>query len=171
MPQGFFGGQERIFEFSPRQKFWGLKAKKKAPDFQQLSLNSSAFYCANLCKMWRRVWDSNPRAQRANGFQDRLVMTTSITLRVRLLSFQICEFFRKSFRSNNFLLRRKGESIRRVKAFWHFAETRDCKFSRPPRYDRCAYPTRRSISLLIRRRVWVYSPWTKYASVNSMQRR
>jgi hypothetical protein len=33
MPQGFFGGQERIFEFSPRQKFWGLKAKKKAPDF------------------------------------------------------------------------------------------------------------------------------------------
>ena len=31
--------------------------------------------------MWRRVWDSNPRAQRANGFQDRLVMTTSITLR------------------------------------------------------------------------------------------
>ena len=32
--------------------------------------------------MWRRVWDSNPRAQRANGFQDRLVMTASITLRV-----------------------------------------------------------------------------------------
>lgn len=33
MPQGFFGGQERIFEFSPRQKFGGLKTKKKAPDF------------------------------------------------------------------------------------------------------------------------------------------
>ena len=34
-----------------------------------------------LAAKWRRVWDSNPRAQRANGFQDRLVMTTSITLR------------------------------------------------------------------------------------------
>jgi hypothetical protein len=33
MPQGFFGGQERIFEFSPSLKFQGLKAKKKAPDF------------------------------------------------------------------------------------------------------------------------------------------
>ena len=51
------------------------------------------------------------------NFQDRLVMTTSITLRVRLLSFQICEFFRKSFRSNNFLLRWKGENIRRNKEF------------------------------------------------------
>ena len=33
MSQGFFVGQERIFEFSPRRKFWGLKAQKKAPDF------------------------------------------------------------------------------------------------------------------------------------------
>ena len=33
-----------------------------------------------ICYAWRRVWDSNPRAQRANGFQDRLVMTTSISL-------------------------------------------------------------------------------------------
>ena len=33
--------------------------------------------------LWRRVWDSNPRGVWApNGFQDRLVMTASITLRV-----------------------------------------------------------------------------------------
>ena len=30
---------------------------------------------------WRREWDSNPRGARTpNGFQDRLVMTTSISL-------------------------------------------------------------------------------------------
>ena len=38
------------------------------------------------------------------------------------------------------MLRREGENIRRSKAFWHFAETRDCKFSRPPRYDRFDIP-------------------------------
>ena len=32
--------------------------------------------------LWRRGWDSNPCAFWANGFQDRLVMTTSIPLRV-----------------------------------------------------------------------------------------
>ena len=32
--------------------------------------------------LWRRERDSNPRAQRANGFQDRLVMTASISLRM-----------------------------------------------------------------------------------------
>ena len=32
--------------------------------------------------VWRRGWDSNPCAFWANGFQDRLVMTTSIPLRV-----------------------------------------------------------------------------------------
>ena len=34
---------------------------------------------------WRRQRDSNPRAFWANGFQDRLVMTTSICLRIKFL--------------------------------------------------------------------------------------
>ena len=43
--------------------------------------------------MWRRVWDSNPRAQRANGFQDRLVMTASIPLRIwNCLSTEIIRY-------------------------------------------------------------------------------
>ena len=46
--------------------------------------------------MWRRVWDSNPRAQRANGFQDRLVMTTSITL--RRVSLAKCSGIWREFR-------------------------------------------------------------------------
>ena len=33
---------------------------------------------------WRRVWDSNPRAQRANAFRVRPVMTASITLHIKL---------------------------------------------------------------------------------------
>ncbi|MBE6584440.1 MAG: hypothetical protein E7649_05630 [Ruminococcaceae bacterium] len=31
----------------------------------------------------------------------------------------------------------------------------------------CAYPTRRSTSLLVRRRVWVYSPQAKYHSFDA----
>ena len=39
--------------------------------------------CLIFKGFWRRVWDSNPRGVWApNGFQDRLVMTASITLRV-----------------------------------------------------------------------------------------
>ncbi len=38
---------------------------------------------------WRRRRDSNPRAFWANGFQDRLVMTTSILLRVRKCRFLV----------------------------------------------------------------------------------
>ena len=35
---------------------------------------------------WRREWDSNPRGARTpNGFQDRLVMTTSISLQRRIM--------------------------------------------------------------------------------------
>ena len=65
-----FSGVRREFSSSLQgENFGGLKTKKKAPDFQRISLNSSAFYCTKLCKMLRRVWDSNPRAQRANGFQ------------------------------------------------------------------------------------------------------
>ena len=44
------------------------------------------------------------------------------------------------------MLRRNGENIKRIKAFWHFAETRDCKFSRPPRYDRFDIPAYNSLT-------------------------
>ena len=41
-------------------------------------------YCIIACvPMWRRVQDSNPRGHHCpNGFQDRPVMTASVTLRV-----------------------------------------------------------------------------------------
>ena len=38
-----------------------------------------------LFAFWRRRRDSNPGAFWANGFQDRLVMTTSIRLRISIL--------------------------------------------------------------------------------------
>ena len=39
---------------------------------------------------WRREWDSNPRGARTpNGFQDRLVMTTSISLQDVLSCFVV----------------------------------------------------------------------------------
>ena len=40
---------------------------------------------------WRSRRDSNPGAFWANGFQDRLVMTTSIQLHVLLFSCQLCQ--------------------------------------------------------------------------------
>ena len=48
--------------------------------------------------IWRRGWDSNPCAFWANGFQDRLVMTTSIPLRVFVpkhinTSRHVCQHF------------------------------------------------------------------------------
>ena len=33
---------------------------------KQKTLENTGFFKG----LWRRVWDSNPRAQRANGFQD-----------------------------------------------------------------------------------------------------
>ena len=94
--KAFSGGRREFLSSLQGENFGGLKTKKKAPDFWRISLNSSAFYCTKLCKMWRRVWDSNPRAQRANGFQDRLVMTTSITL--RRLSLAKCSGIWREFR-------------------------------------------------------------------------
>ena len=37
-----------------------------------------------LLFLWRRQRDSNPRGEAPNGFQDRLVMTTSICLHIQL---------------------------------------------------------------------------------------
>ena len=49
---------------------------------KQKTLENTGFFKG----LWRRVWDSNPRGVWApNGFQDRLVMTASITLRVDYL--------------------------------------------------------------------------------------
>ena len=59
---------------------------KKHPAKSRLSNPSPQISCKKTsrtkCGMffWRRKRDSNPRAQWANGFQDRLVMTTSIFL-------------------------------------------------------------------------------------------
>ena len=41
---------------------------------------------------------------------------------------------------NNFLHSWESENIKRSKGFWCFAETRDCKFSRQPRYVLLRYP-------------------------------
>ena len=46
------------------------------------------------------------------------------------------------------MLRRKGENIKRSKGFWAFAEIRDCKFSRPPRYDHFDNPPCKTIKFL-----------------------
>ncbi len=54
--------------------------------------------------LWRRGWGSNPRENRSsNGFQDRLVMTTSIPLRVY------------SIPTSQILTMDKGEKSRREK--------------------------------------------------------
>ena len=68
--------------------------------------------------MWRRVWDSNPRAQRANGFQDRLVMTTSITL--RRLSLAKCSGIWREFRERTmkFLYDGKCRKPLILQGFW-----------------------------------------------------
>ena len=68
--------------------------------------------------MWRRVWDSNPRAQRANGFQDRLVMTTSITL--RRVSLAKCSGIWREFRERTmkFLYDGKCRKPLILQGFW-----------------------------------------------------
>ena len=57
---------------------------------KQKTLENTGFFKG----LWRRVWDSNPRGVWApNGFQDRLVMTASITLRVDYLIVLFLCFF------------------------------------------------------------------------------
>ena len=41
--------------------------------------------------LWRRKRDSNPRAFWANGFQDRLVVTASIFLRIKLCFWKVLD--------------------------------------------------------------------------------
>ena len=41
--------------------------------------------------LWRRMRDSNPRAFWANGFQDRLVVTASIFLRIKLCFWKVLD--------------------------------------------------------------------------------
>ena len=47
---------------------------------------------------------------KANGFQDRLVMTTSITLRVRLFSFRFANFLEKVLEGTIFCFVRKAKT-------------------------------------------------------------
>ena len=94
--KGFSGVRREFLSSLQGKNFGGLKQRKKHLIFSEYHQNQVLFCCTNLCKMWRRVWDSNPRAQRANGFQDRLVMTTSITL--RRLSLAKCSGIWREFR-------------------------------------------------------------------------
>ena len=98
-----------------RKAFWAwiskMSSRKNAADFRwfsrfileffrkpcmsekqkkQKTLENTGFFKG----LWRRVWDSNPRGVWApNGFQDRLVMTASITLRVDYLIVLFLRFF------------------------------------------------------------------------------
>ena len=89
--------------------------------------------------MWRRVWDSNPRAQRANGFQDRLVMTTSISLR-KGIQFQSLEKILEKTLERMMRRRRKILKVKEIQGFFEVCFRYDKKFSRPPRYDRFDIP-------------------------------
>ena len=62
------------------------------------------------------------------------------------------------FRNALLCLSRSARKVSAYKAFLHFCDRYARKISRPPRYDRFAYPTRRSTSSLVRCRVWVSSP-------------
>ena len=62
--------------------------------------------------IWRRKRDSNPRAFWANGFQDRLVVTASIFLRIKFLldialDVRCLVFFARAKKSVFYSLRHK----------------------------------------------------------------
>ena len=84
---------------------------------------------------WRRVWDSNPRAQRANGFQDRLVMTTSITLRIKL--YKAKRFSRLvPFRKYSRAVRLVSSASSLLIFVTRFKKRYSIVFCALPRYDR-----------------------------------
>ncbi len=65
-----------------------LKTARRAVFFTQkpsrvrIPIIRKARYECTLLFLWRRGWDSNPCGFWPNGFQDRLVMTASIPLRI-----------------------------------------------------------------------------------------
>ena len=64
---------------------------------------------------WRRQRDSNPRAFRANGFQDRLVMTTSICLRILMYEI-VLSFINSKRRPPRYVLLRYPKFLRSANA-------------------------------------------------------
>ena len=84
---------------------------------------------------WRSRWDSNPRAFWANGFQDRLVMTASIQLRISILFLFSSTFARKTCKKC------KKHNYRKVckplcyKGLRWMSRSVIWNISRPPRYD------------------------------------
>ena len=72
-----------------------------------------------------------------NGFQDRLVMTTSISLRIWNCfrrNHRIIKFFRNIFRNAVFGCFRSARKVSVYKVFLRFCDRSARKFSRPPRY-------------------------------------
>ena len=94
------GSNNNIFEFWDCKKldFSVFSPSGKKENATSKSRINTGFYNKNTIEsepgdsdfngvfIWRRVWDSNPRAQGANAFQEHLVMTASITLRIYSLT-------------------------------------------------------------------------------------
>ena len=70
-----------------------------------------------------------------NGFQDRLVMTTSISLR-KGIQFQSLEKILEKTLERMMRRRRKILKVKEIQGFFEVCFRYDKKFSRPPRYDR-----------------------------------
>ena len=84
---------------------------------------------------WRSRWDSNPRAFWANGFQDRLVMTASIQLRISILFLFSSTFARKTCKKCKDCNYRKVCKTLCCKGLRWMSRSVIWNISRPPRYD------------------------------------
>ncbi len=84
---------------------------------------------------WRSRWDSNPRAFWANGFQDRLVMTASIQLRISILFLFSSTFARKTCKKCKDCNYRKVCKPLCCKGLRWMSRSVIWNISRPPRYD------------------------------------
>ena len=76
--------------------------------------------------------------------------------------FKLRNFDRKLRASLQKILTLNSEKVRVYKALQRKNSDETEFLSSQPRYDRFAYPTRRSTSSLVRRRVRIYSPKAKY---------
>ena len=107
----FIGGEDGILlllskgalHLSP--KFFRLTPQNLEPRIRiPIYTNKKRVSKMILFFYWRRGWDSNPCGFWPNGFQDRLVMTASIPLRIcsNILSqeYAVVKNFLKKFRSD-----------------------------------------------------------------------
>ena len=86
---------------------------------------------------WRSRWDSNPRVpHETNGFQDRLVMTASIQLRISILFLFSSTFARKTCKKCKDCNYRKVCKPLCCKGLRWMSRSVIWNISRPPRYDR-----------------------------------